>query len=153
MVSFLQKKKVPQMGKISLKSTEKKHIRIDLVIFGILIYILGMLVGIILGIGISEGELSIASFQRFISSEEDVQIEDAPSDDVGTNKAVVVNPNSKVSGNGPLVVSGTVVTGGDSASSVSEVSDNNAPQAEDQGNPFADDEDNVPAPLPSDYDD
>lgn len=126
-----------------------RHIRIDLIIFGILIYILGMLVGVVVGIGISEGGLSAATFQRFISSEDDVEIEETPAAE--GDRAVIVDPNSEVSSKSPLVVSGTVVQGGDSTASVIQTGDGDPSQGEEGSNPFSEDEDHAPSPPPSGY--
>jgi hypothetical protein len=70
-----------------------RKIRIDLVIFGILIYILGMFTGLFVGVGISQGDLSLTSFQRFFSSENQIQIEDIGDNETGinANHGIIIN--------------------------------------------------------------
>lgn len=119
-----------------------KKIRIDLVIFGILIYILGIFTGLFIGVGLSQGDLSLNSFQRFFSSADQVQMHDLGNNQTGmnANHGIVINNaasvnsgSSSVSGGGSGGGSGSKGSSGSSESSVTQVSDTSSNTSSDSG--------------------
>jgi hypothetical protein len=139
------------------KEVEKKKIRIDLIIFGILIYILGMLTGIFVGVGLSEGEISLSTFQRVFSKEDEVVIEDIVDDSNNTaSQAIIMNPNTDIkSGENTIMSGGSSVQSGDSSSSVTQKSESGSGGGGEGDYDFSiqNDDNRYVEPSPSDYDD
>jgi hypothetical protein len=105
-----------------------RKIRVDLVIFGILIYILGIFTGLFIGVGLSQGDLSLNSFQRFFSSADQVQVSDLGNNQTGqnANNGIVINNAASVKSGSSSVsggLGGGSDTGGSSDSSVTHISD------------------------------
>jgi len=96
-----------------------RKVRIDLIIFGVLIYILGISTGLFVGVGISQGDLSLTSFQRFFSSENQIQVQDIGSNasDSGTNNGIVINNAADVKSGAGGVAGGGGSAGGSGAGS------------------------------------
>jgi hypothetical protein len=90
-----------------------RKVRIDLIIFGVLIYILGIFTGLFVGVGMSEGDLSLTSFQRFFSSENQIQVQDMGDNGTGINAdhGIVINNAAGGKSDGGIMGGGS---GGDS---------------------------------------
>jgi len=150
-MNFFKKYKNKKQKKNNEPKSHK--LRFDLIIFGVLIYILGIFTGIFLGVAVSEGDVSASSFQRFFSSEDEIVVEDVSPTEIKEQVEEVIIPDEEVDKTSVIVSGGsgssTVTSGGEGSSSVSKTNIEESTSTDSRGS--VDDENVILDNTPIDY--
>jgi hypothetical protein len=130
----------------NLNQQPKKKFRLDLVIFVILIYTLGIFTGIFASVGIAQGDVSLNSFQRFFSSQDSVIVEDINQDNLKDSpQGIVIDKSTTSQKNDDVVLGGGSESSG---SGIGTVVQNPDTSVDDDGGSglFEPDTENYPVP-------